>query len=122
MAVLECFQILFLPLCIFLVCFHRKSSKPTNWPLVGMLPAVVRNRHRLHDYITEVLIQSGGTFEFKGPLFSNMDMLVTCDPSNIEPHFHQKILKLPKGTRVQEDIRNLGRWHFRCRFRIVGTP
>uniref|UniRef100_A0A3Q7IKZ4 Uncharacterized protein n=1 Tax=Solanum lycopersicum TaxID=4081 RepID=A0A3Q7IKZ4_SOLLC len=49
---------LFLPLLIIIMCFTwwylsnrwwRLSSVPTNWPLVGMLPGLFRNAHRVHE-------------------------------------------------------------------------
>ncbi|EYU27553.1 hypothetical protein MIMGU_mgv1a006542mg [Erythranthe guttata] len=45
---------------------RKKTSLPTNWPLVGMLPAILLNCHRIHAYFTEILIESGGTFIPRG--------------------------------------------------------
>ncbi|RWR93082.1 alkane hydroxylase MAH1-like protein [Cinnamomum micranthum f. kanehirae] len=54
-----------------------------NWPVVGMLPSLLLNVHRLHDWYTEVLRANGCTVFFHGPWFSGMKMLVTCDPRNV---------------------------------------
>nr|GLL38313.1 alkane hydroxylase MAH1-like [Ipomoea trifida] len=103
-------------LCIILcLAFLRKivkksrgSSVPTNWPVIGMLPAILKNAHRLHDFTTELLRGGGGTFELKGPAFANLDMLVTCDPSNINYIHNKNFTNYPKGT------------HFRKIFEICG--
>ncbi|RWR93083.1 alkane hydroxylase MAH1-like protein [Cinnamomum micranthum f. kanehirae] len=54
-----------------------------NWPVVGMLPSLLLNVHRLHDWYTEVLRANGCTVFFHGPWFSGMKMLVICDPRNV---------------------------------------
>ncbi|KAL2335716.1 hypothetical protein Fmac_016929 [Flemingia macrophylla] len=49
-----------------------------------MLPPVLLNLWRIHDYGTEILKQNGGTGEFQGPWFCKMDYLVTCDSLNVQ--------------------------------------
>ncbi|PIM97428.1 hypothetical protein CDL12_30102 [Handroanthus impetiginosus] len=46
------------------------------------MPALLRNSGRVHQYATEILERSGGTFLFKGLWFTNMEMLITSDPAN----------------------------------------
>ncbi|KAL3821129.1 hypothetical protein ACJIZ3_007034 [Penstemon smallii] len=81
---------------------------PTKWPLLGMLPALLKNSHRIHDYATEFLSECGGTFEFKGPWFCNMDMLVTSDPANIHHIFSKKFSNYPKGPEFKKIFEILG--------------
>ncbi|KAK4413915.1 Alkane hydroxylase MAH1 [Sesamum alatum] len=95
MAIFEYLEVFLILLCILLFCFLRiktlkTGSAPTNWPVVGMLPGLLLNIHRVHDYVTEILSECGGTFKFKGPLFSNMDMVLTSDPANIHHIFSRK--------------------------------
>ncbi|KAK4484911.1 hypothetical protein RD792_007512 [Penstemon davidsonii] len=73
-----------------------------------MLPGVLQNSHRLHEYATQVLIASGGTFEFKGPWFCNSDMLVTCDPANIHHIFSKNFSNYPKGPEFRKIFEILG--------------
>ncbi|CAA0836584.1 cytochrome P450- family 96- subfamily A-polypeptide 10 [Striga hermonthica] len=73
------------------------GSAPTRWPVIGMMPTVVRNISRIHDYITQVLNEFGGTFTFRGPTFARMDMLFTSDPANIHHIFVRKFHNYPKG-------------------------
>nr|GMC99327.1 alkane hydroxylase MAH1-like [Ipomoea batatas] len=77
-----------------------RSSAPTNWPIIGMVPAILQNAHRIHDYLTELVKLGNGTFEFKGPnrhIFGNMDMLFTCDPANINHILCKNFANYPKG-------------------------
>ncbi|KAL3820928.1 hypothetical protein ACJIZ3_006833 [Penstemon smallii] len=73
-----------------------------------MLPAVFQNSHQIHDYLTQGLIEFGGTFEFKGPWFCDMDMLVTSDPANIHHVLIKNFSNYPKGPEFQKIFEILG--------------
>ncbi|XP_019183066.1 PREDICTED: alkane hydroxylase MAH1-like [Ipomoea nil] len=73
-----------------------------------MLPAIQQNASRIHDYITEGLGQCGGTFLFKGPWFANMDMLITCDPANVNHILSKNFENYPKGSRFRKIFYVLG--------------
>ncbi|KAK9271982.1 hypothetical protein L1049_002351 [Liquidambar formosana] len=87
----------------FFLCFHhwssskKKSSPITNWPLLGMLPGLLHNSSHIHKYLTQVLKQSGGTLEFKGPRFANLDILLTSDPSNVHHILIKNFKNFEKG-------------------------
>ncbi|KVH94707.1 cytochrome P450 [Cynara cardunculus var. scolymus] len=87
---------------------------PTNWPLLGMTPALLWNSHRFNDYITSILKQNGSTFICKGPWFVNMDILFTSDPANYlyisTTNFHN----YPKGPEFRETFDILGDGIFGC--------
>ncbi|EPS60789.1 hypothetical protein M569_14012, partial [Genlisea aurea] len=94
------------------------TAVPTNWPVVGMWPAALRNCHRVHDFITEVLSECGGTFEFKGPWLCNMDMLFTCDPANIHHVFSRNFANYPKGPEFMKIFDVLGNGIFNADFEL----
>ncbi|QHO42716.1 Alkane hydroxylase [Arachis hypogaea] len=48
-----------------------------------MLPQVLSNLCHIHDFVTNVLRQRGGTGEFMGPWFTKMNCMVTSDPMNV---------------------------------------
>ncbi|CAK9157779.1 unnamed protein product [Ilex paraguariensis] len=104
--------VLMLLLFIFLWRLMRenwhKSSLPTNWPFVGMLPGLLRNAHRLHEFATDVIRESGGTFELKGPCFADMDMVVTADPANIHHILSRNFSNYPKGPEFRKIFDILG--------------
>ncbi|KAL6543002.1 hypothetical protein OROHE_010522 [Orobanche hederae] len=87
---------------------RKKSCEPTNWPMVGMLPTVAHHLHRMHDKVTEVLVECGGTYWFRGPWFCKMDMLFTSDPANIQHIFIKKFANYPKGEEFRQIFEILG--------------
>ncbi|KAM7267936.1 hypothetical protein ACFE04_010102 [Oxalis oulophora] len=99
-------------LCVFfLFCLwknNRNSPPITVWPVFGMLPGLLRNVWRLHDFAAEVLQKGGGTFEFIGPWFSNFDFLVTCDPVNVNHILSKNFGNYGKGTEFKEIFEPLG--------------
>nr|WET52747.1 cytochrome P450 96A270 [Callicarpa americana] len=103
---------LIIPLIVYLLYLLSRrgkiSSEPTNWPLVGMMPAFVQNLHRGHDKVTEVLSECGGTYEVKGPWFCNMDMVFTSDPANIHHVFSKNFSNYPKGPELRKIFEILG--------------
>ncbi|KAK6149526.1 hypothetical protein DH2020_017051 [Rehmannia glutinosa] len=111
-----------IPLIIYLFYLisrkGKKTSEPTNWPLVGMLPAVLQNIHRAHDYATEVLTECGGTYEFKGPWFCNIDMVFTSDPANIHHIFSKNFSNYPKGPQFRKIFEILGDGIFNADFEL----
>ncbi|VFQ58678.1 unnamed protein product [Cuscuta campestris] len=73
-----------------------------------MMPALLRNIDHIHDYVTDLLVHNGGTFEFRGPWVANMHMLVTCDPANINHILCKNFKNYPKGPHFQRIFDILG--------------
>ncbi|XBI22056.1 hypothetical protein VPH35_063120 [Triticum aestivum] len=90
-------------LCFVLFyCFHVRSKRknpalPLDWPLVGMLPALLANLPRLHDWVTSVLTASTLSFRLAGPPRSGMQLFFTADPANVRHVFTSHFLNYPKG-------------------------
>ncbi|CAN6916467.1 unnamed protein product [Brassica oleracea] len=78
------------------------KSYPWNWPVLGMLPGVLVRLHRIYDCSVEVLENSNLTFQFKGPWFSGMDILVTVVPANIHYILSSNFSNYIKGPEFQE--------------------
>ncbi|KAM7268683.1 hypothetical protein ACFE04_010849 [Oxalis oulophora] len=104
-------------LSFFLICFVRKNRNSpviTNWPVFGMLPGMLRNAKRVHEFSTECMKKCGGTFEFHGPAkFLKMDYLVTCDPLNIAHILSRNFNNYEKGDEFREIFEPLGDGIFR---------
>ncbi|PIN03669.1 Cytochrome P450 CYP4/CYP19/CYP26 subfamily [Handroanthus impetiginosus] len=73
-----------------------------------MLPGVLLNSGRVHRYATKLLEQSGGTFLFKGPWFTNMDMLITSDPANVHHILTKNFSNFSKGPEFKKIFDVLG--------------
>lgn len=116
-AIIYC-EILLLVFCfVFLFCRRwswcwskrgPKNALLTNWPFVGMLPGLVLNVHRVHDFVTVILGQCEGTFEFKGPWLCNLNMLLTCDPTNIHYILSKNFSNFSKGPDFKKIFDLLG--------------
>uniref|UniRef100_A0A1W7HBV8 Cytochrome P450 n=1 Tax=Scoparia dulcis TaxID=107240 RepID=A0A1W7HBV8_SCODU len=102
------FAIFFLIFFRYFLAKERKKSLPTNYPVLGMMPGLLLNASRIYDYATEVMELSEGTFLFKGPWFSNMDMLVTSDPANVQYILSKNFHNFPKGPEFKKIFDVLG--------------
>ena len=110
MAIFDYIEIL-MPFLCFLFLFHwswKRISPITNWPIVGMLPGLLSKAPHIHEYATQVLKQSGGTFKFKGPWFANMDFLVTCDPMNVRYISSKNFANYQKGPEFKKIFEPFG--------------
>ncbi|XP_062182563.1 noroxomaritidine synthase-like [Phragmites australis] len=101
--------ICFFGLSIFrLIRQCQKSALPVNWPVVGMLPFLVRNRHYIHDKVVDLLREAGCTFMVFGPWLLNMNFLITCDPATVNHCLNTHFDKYPKGREFAEMFDILG--------------
>ena len=109
----------FLELLLSLLCFlviyiyHIRSKRknpviPVHWPLVGMLPALLANLPRLHDWVTSVVTASPLNFRFTGPPRSGMELFLTSDPANVRHVFTSNFPNYPKGPEFAEIMDILG--------------
>ncbi|XVF29818.1 hypothetical protein REPUB_Repub16aG0003900 [Reevesia pubescens] len=87
-------------LITFLGYSRKNSSLPYNWPLVGMLPALLPHFKRFHDKTVEILESSGGTFQIlpKNSRFIDMDILLTSSPANVHHIMSANFSGYPKGV------------------------
>ncbi|MED6114567.1 hypothetical protein PIB30_081536, partial [Stylosanthes scabra] len=73
-----------------------------------MLPAVLYNLSNIHDYVTTILKQYGGTFIFKGPWLTNSNFLITCDPANVHHITSKNFDNYIKGPHFYEIFEIMG--------------
>ncbi|XP_017437564.2 alkane hydroxylase MAH1 [Vigna angularis] len=92
--------------------FHRRTQciHPLlrDYFILGMLPPVLFNLWRIHDFITEVLKLRGGTGEFKGPWFTKMNYLITCDSLNVQHMLCKRFDNYIKGPEFREIFEPFG--------------
>ncbi|KAK3030566.1 hypothetical protein RJ639_039444 [Escallonia herrerae] len=102
---------LFLALLVFIVIHSLRQQKRQGlpvWPVVGMLPSLVAGlRVDMYEWISDVLIRQNGTFEFKGPSFTNLKCVITSDPRNIEHVLKTKFSAYPKGKYFRNALQDL---------------
>ncbi|XP_059451562.1 alkane hydroxylase MAH1-like [Corylus avellana] len=99
-------------LCLFILVWHWRSwnkySPIINWPLLGMLPGFLQNAQHFHEYTTRVLKHYGGTWEFKGPCFGNMEFVFLSDPTNIHHILSRNFSNYHKGPKFREVFEPFG--------------
>ncbi|KAL5219010.1 hypothetical protein ABZP36_019694 [Zizania latifolia] len=114
MSTLAFLELLLSFLCFSFLCYYHVKSKqknsviPLHWPVLGMLPGLLANCYRLHDWITSVLVASPLNFRFTGPLSSDMSLFLTCDPANVRHVFNSNFANYPKGHEFAEIFDILG--------------
>ncbi|KAK1299318.1 Cytochrome P450 86B1 [Acorus calamus] len=111
LGLLKSFREILLALSSFLLlrrCLRTPKGIPIAWPVLGMLPGLLGNLHRLHDYCAQSLRASGLTLLFKGPILSKLDFIVTCDPSNANHILKSAFQDYQKGPDFPEIFDPLG--------------
>ncbi|VVB09724.1 unnamed protein product [Arabis nemorensis] len=113
MALIGLFEISIAFFCFLLFrhfLIHKKPHRlcPTNWPLLGMIPGLLVEIHRVYDFITEILEVTNLTYPSVGPCFAGLDMLVTVDPANIHHIMSSNFANYPKGPEFKKLFDVLG--------------
>ncbi|KAK7316476.1 hypothetical protein VNO77_35534 [Canavalia gladiata] len=112
MAILMFLAILIATLFCFFYHFYRRQccKHPlfTDYPIIGMLSPLLCNLHRFHDFVTEELQPKGGTREFTGPWFTNMNFFITVDPNNVHHIMTKTFHNYIKGTEFREIFQPFG--------------
>ncbi|CAJ2674141.1 unnamed protein product [Trifolium pratense] len=94
---------------IYNIWRRNKNVLTPNWPIVGMLPSLLRNLSNIHDYAALVLKNNGGTFYFKGPWFTNIaNFVLTSDPMNVHHITSKNFSNYGKGPDFPEIFEVLG--------------
>ncbi|KAJ4845189.1 hypothetical protein Tsubulata_037680, partial [Turnera subulata] len=90
-------------LCFLVLCYlSNRNQLLINWPLVGMLPQMLLNVHRLYDWFITMAEKCEGTYIFKGPWFANLDMLGTVNPANVQYIMSTNFANYPKGAEFKK--------------------
>ncbi|XP_057443272.1 alkane hydroxylase MAH1-like [Lotus japonicus] len=100
MIILECIAI-FAAILFFIFInnwrFNRHVIIP-NWPITGMLPAILNNLRDIHEFVTLVLKHHGGTLRFEGPWLTNTNFIITSDPMNVHYITSKNFRNYGKGS------------------------
>ncbi|CAL5007180.1 unnamed protein product [Urochloa decumbens] len=86
--------------CMYIKFWSRRNPLylyPMDWPVVGMLPALVARIHNFHDKLTAILAASGCNFKAQGPVGSGIRFFITSDPENVRHIYTSNHANYPKG-------------------------
>ncbi|XP_010533650.1 PREDICTED: cytochrome P450 86A7 [Tarenaya hassleriana] len=97
---------------LWFVLISRSLRGPRVWPLLGSLPALIKNAHRMHDFIADNLRTCGGTYQtctLAIPFLatSQSHVTVTCSPKNLEHILKTRFENYPKGPSWQSVFHDL---------------
>ncbi|XP_039141210.1 cytochrome P450 86A2-like [Dioscorea cayenensis subsp. rotundata] len=92
-------------LATYMIWFKRlvlNMKGPRVWPLVGSLPGLIQHSDNMHEWISDNLTITGGTYQTciaAVPFLARRQGLVTvtCDPKNLEHVLKTKFDNYPKG-------------------------
>ncbi|KAK6125578.1 hypothetical protein DH2020_040680 [Rehmannia glutinosa] len=78
--------IIFCSLIFILLAPNKNTLLFLSWnsPLMKLMPTVYLKSHELYDKMTQVLAENKGTILLKTSWFTNLDTLVTSDPTNVQ--------------------------------------
>eukprot|EP01018_Ginkgo_biloba_P025144 Gb_00170 [translate_table: standard] len=94
----------------FLICqyaMQRKQKGPILWPVLGIIPSLFYRMNEIYDWMTDTLINCGGTFPYRGVWMGGAFGVVTSDPANIEHILKTRFTIYPKGKYYRERFHDL---------------
>ncbi|KAL7102011.1 hypothetical protein ACP275_08G092600 [Erythranthe tilingii] len=106
--ILCCFILLFLLLPSTTNINYIYTLLPWNWPFMKLMPTAYLKSHKLYDKITDVLSEHNGTVLFNTSWFTNLDILVTSDPVNVQHVMNSKFTIYQRGTEFRKAFDFLG--------------
>ncbi|KAI3873347.1 hypothetical protein MKX03_003216 [Papaver bracteatum] len=106
----------FFSLGCYSIIKKQKNQVFIRWPIVDVLPSLLQNVHRVHDWSAELSAVVGGTIVGRGPIFGSLEVLFTCDPKNVEHMVKTKFNNYQKGPEFLETFSLIGKGIFNVGF------
>lgn len=106
------FFLLLLSPFFFLFLLRTSSPKsnascPSTYPLIGNTVALLQNRHRFYDWVTDLLCASpSNTINVRGPLLTRQG-ICTAHPANVAHILKSNFPNYIKGPRFQDLLSDL---------------
>lgn len=90
--------------------WRRNRNSPARiWPLVGMVPGLLHNAKRIHDYGVRCLkASSENTLFLQGGLFKNMNYVITSNPTNASYILCKNYTNYSKRPKFRDIAEHLG--------------
>ncbi|KAJ6777448.1 hypothetical protein OIU74_001429 [Salix koriyanagi] len=97
-----------------LICFFRSTSHPPtktpcpeSYPIIGILPSLLRNRHRFHDWIADMLSKTPSSTLQVNNFLNLSHIICTANPVNIEHLLVTNFSNYIKGSRYLDFLQEL---------------
>ncbi|KAG2674730.1 hypothetical protein I3760_13G152100 [Carya illinoinensis] len=107
---------LFIPLFLFIFHFLSTSTLspsktstpcPQSYPIIGNLPGFLRNRHRFHDSVADMLSQTPSSTLRVRTFLDLSHGICTANPTNVEHLLHSNFPNYIKGSRFHDVLTEL---------------
>ncbi|PIA30062.1 hypothetical protein AQUCO_05700041v1 [Aquilegia coerulea] len=92
-------------LCLAFFCFifirwylKHKNEVLVRWPILDLLPSILKNQHRMQDWSVELANSVGSSVVARGPIFARLNLVLTFDVRNAEYITKTKFSNFPKGA------------------------
>ncbi|XP_051209630.1 noroxomaritidine synthase-like [Lolium perenne] len=86
---------------------RRRPLGLTQWPIIGVVPAILSNIHRIFDGVTGLLALSDLNYQCRF-WFAGFRYFITCDPANVRHIFTSNFENYPKGDAFAQMFDILG--------------
>ncbi|KAK9134232.1 hypothetical protein Syun_013562 [Stephania yunnanensis] len=94
-----CIISILLLLCSIIWYKKNKDATLVRWPVVGEVPCIFKNAHRVHDWCVELANEVGCTVATKAFFFR---IIYTCDVRNVEYIYKTNFPNFPKGKHYND--------------------
>lgn len=95
-------------LFVFSCIRERLTNKgPMLWPVLGVIPTMFLHINDTLSFATGALINSGGTFRYRGVWMGGSHGVMTADPVNIEYMLKTNFNNFPKGKYYRDRFQDL---------------
>ncbi|KAF5182476.1 Cytochrome p450 [Thalictrum thalictroides] len=92
-------------LCLAFFCFifikwylKHKNEVLVKWPILDLLPSILKNQHRMQDWSVELANSVGSSIIARGPFFARLNLVLTFDVRNAEYITKTNFSNFPKGA------------------------
>ncbi|CAK7330579.1 unnamed protein product [Dovyalis caffra] len=103
----------FISVLIFIFFFRSTSHPPSktpcpeSYPIIGNLPSLLRNRHRFHDWVTDMLSKTPSSTLQVNNFLNLSHIICTANPVNVEHLLVTNFSNYIKGSRYLDFLQEL---------------
>lgn len=99
---------------LIFICFFRSTSHPPSktpclesYPIIGILPGLLRNRHRFHDWVADMLSKTPSSTLQVNNFLNLSHIICTANPVNVEHLLVTNFSNYIKGYRYLDYLQEL---------------
>ncbi|GMI74292.1 cytochrome P450, family 94, subfamily D, polypeptide 2 [Hibiscus trionum] len=86
---------------------HRRNPAPQSYPIIGNLPGLIRNRHRFHDWVADMLSETPSSTLQVNSFLNLSHGVCTANPVNVHHLLVANFQNYVKGSRFRDHLHEL---------------